>query len=337
MKKPKLLLYGIDGAQNNYVLDMVNRGKLPGFARLMREGVYFSDIMSTFPTISPTCWNSVFTGAVPKVHGAVCQDLHYKTAHPGEVHSSYQSEYITAERFWETAGRKGLRSLVIDTLGAGHVKAPNVTHIRGGVGTKPSQIPNYVCNIQISGDSAKYISGKKIASDKWTDFEKENNPSANTFILKHKHNGKVVEDAFTWTVKITDEGLKIGCDESAADSAAPIQLHQWTDVMSRSLMTVDGTPAKFHFRAYFMGFDAENNIYTILVTGAYNILLEMDPADKAAEIAEIPEINVLCGDTIEMFADTLGFYSQWKAKSLNGLWKAKIMILLSYIPTHSIL
>ncbi len=305
-------MYGIDGGQNSYLLEMVKKGKLPGFARMMKEGVYFSDMMSTFPTISPTCWNSVFTGAVPKVHGAVCQDLHYKTAHPGEIHSSYKSEYIDADRFWETAGKKGIRCLVIDTLGAGHVKAPNVTHIRSGVGTKPSKIPQFACNIRYADDAPAFIPGKKVNEDKWASFDAETNPSKNAFVIKHKHDGKVVTEEFTWSFIVTDAGVQIGNDMAAAKAASPISLHQWTDVMSRSIMTVEGFPVKFHFRAYVMDHDPANKIFKIVFTGAYNLMNEVYPADHAKVLTEIPEITDMIGDTPELFADSLGFYSRWK-------------------------
>ena len=67
MKKPKILIFGIDGVAAHHIKKQVELGKLPGFARLMKNGVFFDDMMSVFPTISPTCWHSIYTGAVPKV------------------------------------------------------------------------------------------------------------------------------------------------------------------------------------------------------------------------------------------------------------------------------
>lgn len=317
MKKPKLLLYGIDGAQNTYMLDMVKKGKLPGFARIMKQGVYFSDMMSTFPTISPTCWNSIFTGAVPKVHGAVCQDLHYKTEHPGEIHSSYKSEYITAERFWETAGRKGIRSLVIDTLGAGHVKAPNVTHIRGGVNTKDTYVPGKNYHIRLKDGIAEYDTRRTSDNDAWIACDDITHPSPDTFVLPHTHNQKVIVEDFSWTFILDGDKLKVGVDAESAASANSLEPKQWSDVISRTFRTTDGVITKLHFRIYFKEFDPENRIFAIYVTGAHNMLNEVCPNDLAAEIAEIPEIAVLCGDTFEMFADTLAFYNQWKGKVIE--------------------
>jgi len=308
MKKPKLLLYGIDGGQSTYLLEMVNKGKLPGFARMMKEGVYFSDMMSTFPTISPTCWASIYTGAVPKVHSAVCSNLHYKTAHPGEIHSSYKSENITAERFWETAGKQGIRCLVIDTLGAGHVKAPNVTHIRGGVGDKPSKIPAFSCSLSYPENIPAYIAENTVDKHIGIDVEKEKN----VFILKHKHDGKVVIEDFTWTFIITDSGIQIGSNMGTAQAAIPTTVHNWTDVMSRSIMTVEGFPVKFHFRAYVLEHDKENRIYKIVFTGACNLMNEVYPSDYAKIFTEFPEITDMIGSTPKTFDDSLGFYNRWK-------------------------
>ena len=172
-------------------------------------------------------------------------------------------------------------------------------------------------NIQLTENSARCCLGKKVSSDKWLECNELNNSAEHTFILEHPHDGNVIAEPLTWTVKITDNGIRFGVDEKSAECASPIQLHEWTDVMSRSIMTVDGIPAKFHFRATITGFDPVNRIYTCFVTGAHNILNEMVPADHAAEVMEIPEINTLCNDTTEMFADTLGFFSQWKAKVIE--------------------
>ena len=59
VKHPELLIFGIDGASPAYIKQAVARGELPGFARLMKRGMFFDDCMPAFPSITPTvCYAS---------------------------------------------------------------------------------------------------------------------------------------------------------------------------------------------------------------------------------------------------------------------------------------
>ena len=127
MKKPELLIIGIDGAMPQYVKNAVAEGKLPTFARLMKKSVFFNDCMTVFPSISPTCWTAIHTGAPPMVSGAACQTVHVPGTHPSEFITPYSALNIRAERFWEAAARKGKRSLIMDALSAGPARSDLVT------------------------------------------------------------------------------------------------------------------------------------------------------------------------------------------------------------------
>ena len=43
MKKPELLVIGIDGAMPQYVKNAIAEGKLPNFKKLMRKGGFFNE------------------------------------------------------------------------------------------------------------------------------------------------------------------------------------------------------------------------------------------------------------------------------------------------------
>ena len=106
---------------------------------MMKNGVFFDDMMSTFPTITPSCWNSIYTGAVPKVHGGACELLPYDGKAPWEFSTSYGTENISAEKFWEAAARIGKRTLLIYAMGAGRRDDPLVTHVVDDVTIDPDR------------------------------------------------------------------------------------------------------------------------------------------------------------------------------------------------------
>lgn len=59
--KEKVLVIGFDGATFNLIKPWVREGKLPAFARLMKEGAY-GELKSTPDMMSPSAWTSFATG-----------------------------------------------------------------------------------------------------------------------------------------------------------------------------------------------------------------------------------------------------------------------------------
>jgi predicted AlkP superfamily phosphohydrolase/phosphomutase len=66
-KHKRVLVIGLDGATFDIISPMVERGELPTFARLMREGSH-GTLESTLPDLSPVAWTSMITGKRPGNH-----------------------------------------------------------------------------------------------------------------------------------------------------------------------------------------------------------------------------------------------------------------------------
>lgn len=167
MSKPKLMLFGVDGVPGTYIRQQVAQGKLPGYAKLMEKGVFFNDMQSVFPTISPTCWNSIYTGALPKVHGGVCDILHYDNMAPWEFHSAYSPSNIKAEPLWITAARAGAKSLLLDVLGSGITNYPEdkyVSYVMGSMTVTPNKA---TADTDITGVPQQYFSVKSIGEQEY--------------------------------------------------------------------------------------------------------------------------------------------------------------------------
>ncbi|NEZ04128.1 alkaline phosphatase family protein [Wenzhouxiangella sp. XN201] len=65
---PEVVLIGVDGAEWQVIEDMVERGELPGFARLMDEGA-FGHLINPGPQVSPVVWTTFATGHFGTEHG----------------------------------------------------------------------------------------------------------------------------------------------------------------------------------------------------------------------------------------------------------------------------
>lgn len=66
----KVLLIGLDGADWQLIDPLLERGRLPGLASLLRRGVR-ADLRSNDPMLSPLLWTTVATGKPPEDHGII--------------------------------------------------------------------------------------------------------------------------------------------------------------------------------------------------------------------------------------------------------------------------
>lgn len=64
----RVLYIGLDGADWELILPLVQAGRLPTFGRLLREGVR-AELQSYEPMISPLLWTTALTGRDPDEHG----------------------------------------------------------------------------------------------------------------------------------------------------------------------------------------------------------------------------------------------------------------------------
>jgi predicted AlkP superfamily phosphohydrolase/phosphomutase len=64
----RVFVIGLDGATLEVIVPLVEAGRLPTFARLMREGAY-GTLLSTIPATSPPAWTTFMTGKKACKHG----------------------------------------------------------------------------------------------------------------------------------------------------------------------------------------------------------------------------------------------------------------------------
>ncbi|MDD5750476.1 MAG: alkaline phosphatase family protein [Candidatus Pacebacteria bacterium] len=66
--KNKAVLIGLDGVPYGLVDDLANRGVMPNFQALKKQGV-FAKMAAPLPAVSSVSWSSIITGQNPGVHG----------------------------------------------------------------------------------------------------------------------------------------------------------------------------------------------------------------------------------------------------------------------------
>jgi hypothetical protein len=100
----KVALVGLDGADWRVLRPMVEKGELPTFARMMREGA--SGSLATFKdSNSAVIWTSIYTGTLPSVHGVL--DF-YRIELPGLSQGLYPVHRTFFKELAGPLGRIGL-------------------------------------------------------------------------------------------------------------------------------------------------------------------------------------------------------------------------------------
>ena len=109
----KVMLLGIDSVIAPRVYRFALEGKLPVLQRLMQNGVYATNALVGYPTITPPNWTTIATGANDGTHGITDFDGHVPGDPLNKVHQNMDAREIQAETLWQSATRAGKRSIVV--------------------------------------------------------------------------------------------------------------------------------------------------------------------------------------------------------------------------------
>lgn len=117
IRKPKVLLLGLDGFDPKILENLMGPGELPNFARLAENGFY-SPLETVFPPQSPVVWTTIATGRAPAEHGIA----DFLTREPGDYlpklailrqgKLGYLRPYPT-QTFWERASENGIPATIL--------------------------------------------------------------------------------------------------------------------------------------------------------------------------------------------------------------------------------
>jgi Flp pilus assembly protein TadD/predicted AlkP superfamily phosphohydrolase/phosphomutase len=105
----RLLIVGLDGADWEILDPLIEQGRLPHLASLIRNGTR-AKLLSISPMLSPVVWTTVATGVEPSRHGILDFLVPDPTGGPGEP---VTSAHRTAPTIWQILSRAGSRVGVV--------------------------------------------------------------------------------------------------------------------------------------------------------------------------------------------------------------------------------
>jgi predicted AlkP superfamily phosphohydrolase/phosphomutase len=104
----RVLVIGLDGVAPDLVTSWVQQGRLPTFARVLKEGV-FGKLRSTTPPSSPPAWTSAVTGVNPGKHG-IFEFVYYD----GHGRRPVDSTRRRTKAIWRILSEKGRKVGVVN-------------------------------------------------------------------------------------------------------------------------------------------------------------------------------------------------------------------------------
>ncbi|KUK00136.1 MAG: Type I phosphodiesterase/nucleotide pyrophosphatase [Thermococcales archaeon 44_46] len=110
MKKPKVIVVGLDGATWDLIIPLVKKGELPTFEMLLRNSAW-GRLKSTIPPVTFPAWHSLFTGKNPGklgVYNFVQVDV---SKHTFKINTPYS---FSGNPIWKILSDKGYKSCIIN-------------------------------------------------------------------------------------------------------------------------------------------------------------------------------------------------------------------------------
>jgi len=138
----KVFVVGLDGATFDIILPLVEKGELPNFEKMMREGAW-GELESTVPPFSGPAWTSFQTGKTPANHGIF--DFVNKKPHSYKTYY-VNSTHIKSPRLWDILGEYGLKVGVMNVMVTYPPSSVNGFLLTGGL-TPPGSTFSYPSNL----------------------------------------------------------------------------------------------------------------------------------------------------------------------------------------------
>lgn len=114
----RVAIVGLDAAAVPLVQRFMAQGRMPHTAALARRGQFFTQIHAMFPTLTPTNWATIATGARPAEHQIADFHVHVPGTPLNEAASGFDARLCRAETLWEAAGRQGKRTALLKYPGS---------------------------------------------------------------------------------------------------------------------------------------------------------------------------------------------------------------------------
>jgi len=145
----KVAVIGLDCAMPHMIEKHISEGKLPNFKKLIDDGTIAENCLAPFPTITPSNWACIATGAWAGTHGITDFHVHKAGTSPinENTQQAFSSERVKAEYIWDAADKVGKKCIVLNYPGSWPSNMKNGIMIGGG-GMSPNEFRDGLPKLQ---------------------------------------------------------------------------------------------------------------------------------------------------------------------------------------------
>lgn len=289
-KRPVCVVIGVDGGTPTVLEQYAREGALPNIADLLERGTFAEACLPAMPTITPTCWATIATGATPAVHGCTSATLHTPGRPLDEVHSAYWSERVRAEFVWEAAERAGRTALVVayptswpPRLKRGYqIGGPGCTVAEYRTGESPpgSYLVDGVEWQFFTTDESTHELATRITLEPGADGDIE------ALLTPHPTHNSAPVDVLGWRARFVSEGRVRFCDVRTGAEIVELQAGTWSDPL-RTTLTLAGTERSVTYRMKLIAASRGEQRLSVFVTPMADVTGRVSPAGLGARLNDI--------------------------------------------------
>ena len=297
----KVMVLGIDGPFAHRVYQYAQEDKLPTIKSLLDNGVWASNCLVPFPTITPPNWTSIATGAWPGTHGITCFNAHVPGDDLHQVHQAFDGRESQAEALWSSAARAGKHSIVLNWPTSWGIEPEN-TIVIGGYGVSFNEwrvgVPEHKGNfaVDIADDQLfsiepyPFASGVELRSPAgWRNLPQAKRLLEADLPLVFRRPTVRVTSEVTWHLLAIDFDGKgfdrvLLCKEKDAESAfASLKTKDWSPNLYDTFQTAEG-PRDVVYRVKLLDLARDASRLRLYVTPLCNRSGWSHPAGVMGEI-----------------------------------------------------
>ena len=108
----RVVVFSIDSAEPETVMRLAIQGKLPGFSRILLNGVFSEGMVVAFPSATAVTHAVLSTGAPPHINGVTGNRIHLPGSRIYQTVNGFNGRYLEAEPLWVALDRQNLSSVV---------------------------------------------------------------------------------------------------------------------------------------------------------------------------------------------------------------------------------
>jgi predicted AlkP superfamily phosphohydrolase/phosphomutase len=347
-KAKKILVLGVDAALPDLIDKFIAEGNLPNIGGL-RDGGFFSRVISTFPPLTAAAWGAIVTGAGP----GTCGIPSLMVRKPGEEldawRTSFDKRLLLAETLWEAEAKVGRKAALVNWPVTWPIEHETGIQIAGSL--NPPFRYFYMPLWDIAGSSIhsserlrnNQIPGRAVQAELRPAIDWSNLPATGLQPLEFTMQvPPSYAEGPTYNAVFTGEGntydtLMVCRGRNGAKCIAKLRVGEWSGWITEAFTDNKGEKRDGRFRVHLPELSADAELYKVLTSAINTAGTYCHPPEIQKELEKV------AGPYIEV-DDPWAYMDGWvgmdvymdQLQQLVDWWEESIRFSLNYPEIDSV-